>query len=120
MSSKKQPTGHVVELPSIGMGSGSDASSSKDNKNMLDNGDKKTSLSEGIRERFAPAYADIESVEPGEDVITHEANQDDILTHTIHVEDDPSTPALTFRTWFLGIALCYRFFMCATQSVVVY
>lgn len=37
-----------------------------------------------------------------EDVIHHPANKDDILTHTIHLEDDPSLPALTFRTWFVG------------------
>jgi hypothetical protein len=37
-----------------------------------------------------------------DEVIHHPANKDDILTHTIHLEDDPTIPALTFRTWFLG------------------
>lgn len=30
------------------------------------------------------------------------AGKDDILTHTLHVQDDPTLSALTFRTAFLG------------------
>ncbi|KAJ5738648.1 hypothetical protein N7493_001803 [Penicillium malachiteum] len=40
-----------------------------------------------------------------EDIIHHPADQDDILTHTIHVQDDPTLNCFTFRTWFLGIGL---------------
>lgn len=53
----------------------------------------------------APVYSEeSEGAEfGGEDTIIHgAADKDDILTHTIHLEDDPDTPALTFRTWFLG------------------
>lgn len=46
---------------------------------------------------------DVEGVEQGDDeIIHHPANQDDILTHTIHVQDDPTLNWFTFRTWFLG------------------
>jgi hypothetical protein len=38
-----------------------------------------------------------------DEVIHHPANKDDVLTHTIHVQDDPTLNALTFRTWFLGM-----------------
>lgn len=38
----------------------------------------------------------------GDKLVDGPANKDDILTHTIHVEDDTSLNALTFRTWFLG------------------
>lgn len=39
----------------------------------------------------------------GEEVdIHHPANQDDILTQTLHVQDDPTLNCFTFRTWFLG------------------
>lgn len=48
-----------------------------------------------------PNYPDIEAGD--NDKIDHEATKDDILTHTIHVEDDPTMVALTFRTWFLGM-----------------
>lgn len=34
--------------------------------------------------------------------IHHPANQDDILTQTLHVQDDPTLNCFTFRTWFLG------------------
>ena len=34
--------------------------------------------------------------------VNHPANIDDVLTKTLHVEDDPTLNALTFRTWFLG------------------
>lgn len=35
----------------------------------------------------------------------HPANQTDVLTHTIHLEDDPSLPAITFRSLLLGVGL---------------
>jgi len=39
---------------------------------------------------------------PKDEKIHHAASKLDILTHSIHVVDDPSLPALTFRTWFIG------------------
>lgn len=51
-----------------------------------------------------PNYAaDVESTT--DEAIHHPANKDDILTRTIHLEDDPTLNALTFRTWFLGMWL---------------
>lgn len=38
----------------------------------------------------------------GEVEIHHPANQDDVLTHTIHLDDDPALVAITFRTLFIG------------------
>jgi hypothetical protein len=35
-------------------------------------------------------------------IINRPANKDDVLTHTIHLEDDINLNALTFRTFFLG------------------
>ena len=45
-----------------------------------------------------PAYI----IENGRDAVHHPANTEDILTHTIHLEDDSSLNGLTFRTCFLG------------------
>jgi hypothetical protein len=46
----------------------------------------------------------VDVVDEGEEVdIHHPANQDDILTQTLHVQDDPTLNCFTFRTWFLGI-----------------
>ncbi|KAJ5553733.1 hypothetical protein N7494_003111 [Penicillium frequentans] len=48
----------------------------------------------------------VDVVDEDEEVdIHHPANQDDILTQTLHVQDDPTLNCLTFRTWFLGIGL---------------
>lgn len=45
----------------------------------------------------------VDVVDEDEEVdIHHPANQDDILTQTLHVQDDPTLNCLTFRTWFLG------------------
>ena len=50
-------------------------------------------------------YADGEaqSSDSDPDIVNHPAGKDDILRHTIHVEDDPTLKALTFRTWFVGM-----------------
>ena len=45
-----------------------------------------------------PAY----DVDNGREAVHHPANTEDILTHTLHLDDDPSLNSLTFRTWFLG------------------
>ena len=47
---------------------------------------------------------DAASLASSADEISHPADKDDILHHTIHLDDDPNEPALTFRTWFLGKA----------------
>lgn len=51
-----------------------------------------------LEEARLPAY----DVGNGREAVHHPANTEDILTHTLHLEDDPSLNALTFRTWFLG------------------
>ena len=55
-----------------------------------------TPTSDPSNDNGLPAY-DIEG-----EVIHHPADTGDILTHTIHVDDDPTIPSLTFRTFFLG------------------
>lgn len=40
----------------------------------------------------------------GDEILHHEATKTDVLTHTMHVEDDPTVPAITFRSIFLGRA----------------
>lgn len=52
----------------------------------------------------------VEDLEIGDDLTKEEtlyrpAEAGDVLTHTIHVTDDPSLPAVTFRSIFLGISL---------------
>lgn len=42
------------------------------------------------------------AVDGDDEMIHHPANKDDILTHTLHVQDDPTLNCFTFRTWFLG------------------
>lgn len=44
----------------------------------------------------------VDVVDEDEADIHHPANQDDILTQTLHVQDDPTLNCFTFRTWFLG------------------
>ena len=103
MSSHRFSTGDVVERvdSNVGTTSGSDANSSSEKKDV-DFGEKTGSTVQEIVEDISPpTYADIEA---GEDEIHHPADKDDILTHTIHVEDDPTQIALTFRTWFLGMS----------------
>jgi hypothetical protein len=103
MSSHRVSTGDALEISNsnVGTTSGSDANSSSE-KRDVDFGEKSGSIvQENRRENIQLAYSDIEA---GEDVINHPAEKDDILRHTIHVEDDPSKTALTFRTWFLGMS----------------
>jgi hypothetical protein len=97
-------SGDVVEASDskIGNASGSDAKSSSE-KRDIDVGEKDGSIvqaTDGRDVNFA-TYSDIEA---GEEAIHHPAEKDDILTHTIHLEDDPTLNALTFRTWFLGMS----------------
>lgn len=67
-----------------------------------------TAISSNINEKSEPAlkspssYHDVEVGEDGK--IHHPATKDDILTRTIHLDDDPTLVALTFRTWFLGMS----------------
>jgi hypothetical protein len=102
MASHRFPTGDGVEISESnqGMTSGSDANSSSE-KRDVDFGEKTGPIvQEDLKENGFQTYSDVEA---GEEVIHHPANKDDILTHTIHVEDDPTQNALTFRTWFLGM-----------------
>ncbi len=43
----------------------------------------------------------------GEAAVLHDAK--DVLTHVIHVDDDPSLSPWTFRAFFLGKFYSYRF-----------
>ena len=104
MATHRVSSGDAVEIPDpiIGTTSGSDANSSSEKKNV--DFDEKKGSGSVVEESNLPAYADVEG---GEDSIHHPADKDDILTHTIHVEDDPTMNALTFRTWFLGMNFLY-------------
>ena len=86
-----------------GRGSGQD--SYPDEKKMATFGSKSEELQD---DAFPPNYTpdidhttDIEHTT--DEAIHHPANKDDILTHTIHLDDDPTLSPITFRTWFLGI-----------------
>ena len=69
-------------------------------------------LSAGESPDFAPvdekkanvsAGSSQDGVEDGENESIHKpADQNDILTRTLHVQDDPTMNCFTFRTWFLG------------------
>ncbi|OKL57025.1 hypothetical protein UA08_07344 [Talaromyces atroroseus] len=61
--------------------------------------------SEGLTEKSSlnDGNGDLEGLT--EEVIHHPADTNDILRHTIHLEDDPTLNALTFRTWFIGCGL---------------
>lgn len=99
---------HTFEEPSTAISSGTDIVSEKKAAGVsIVNAPEITSSNsqDGDLERNS-------KTEDSDDDIHHPANKDDILTHTIHVEDDPTLPALTFRTWFLGMYpnLCQRNF----------
>jgi hypothetical protein len=104
MASHRFSTDDIVQPTDSNFGttSGSDANSTLEKK-VVDISEK---TAPGVQETAdgkvidLPTYADVEA---GEDKIHHPAEKDDILTHTIHVEDDPTLNALTFRTFFLGI-----------------
>jgi hypothetical protein len=102
MTSHRSSTGDVVEITESnqGISSGSDANSSSEKRDLEFSEKTGPLVQEDVKEDGFPSYEDVEA---GEEVIHHPANKDDILTHTIHVEDDPTQNALTFRTWFLGM-----------------
>lgn len=103
MATHRVSTGDVAEMndSNIGTTSGSDAQSASEKKGLEVN-EKAGSLVH--EDEKNGGFAGYEDVEPGEDIIHHPAEKDDILTHTIHVEDDPTLNALTFRTFFLGMS----------------
>ncbi|XP_042426388.1 oligopeptide transporter 7-like isoform X1 [Zingiber officinale] len=55
-------------------------------------------------EAASPSAASVEEEETGEHVLENSPVEQVALT--VPVEDDPSTPALTFRMWVLGTASC--------------
>ena len=60
---------------------------------------------EPVTDEAAPPYADVEETNKDEGDIHHPAEQDDILTHTIHVDDDPTQQAITVRSVTLGMLM---------------
>ena len=98
MATQRRETGQVIHTREhLGTRSRTDANSLR-KKEGYEDGEKAVSIRK--LESGPPPYG----VDPdtGDDLIVGPADKDDILTHTIHVEDNPATPALTFRTWFLG------------------
>ncbi len=93
MASLRSSAGEVVEAAS--RTSGSDAKT----ENGTD--EKKGAIVFEATDDQLPSYVDVEGQEGS---IHHPADEDDILTKTLHVEDDPTLNALTFRTWFLGMS----------------
>ncbi len=85
----------------MGTASGSDAGRLSEKRE--DYGEKKGAVAfKSSAEDQLPPYMDHLDVAETES-IHHPADKDDILTHTIYVEDDPTLNALTFRTFFLGM-----------------
>lgn len=85
------------EISSLGTTSGSDAGRLPDKKEDFDEKNGEVVFESSV----LPPYRDHSDTEETE-AIHHPADKDDILTHTIHVEDDPTLNAITFRTIFLG------------------
>lgn len=96
----------LEEYP-MGVSSGIEAGSSSgssSHKAPFESAKPGLQIETGSVREISDSDADADSA-GGDEAIHHPANKQDILTHTIHVEDDPTIPAITFRTWFLGIGL---------------
>lgn len=109
MASQNQVTHGVSsmndEAPNTGVTSGSQSSDAHESLSQRKgaSGDlEKTGFEEAVTGQNELRPSNTYDIESGEEVIDHAANKDDILTHTIHVDDDPTLNALTFRTFFLG------------------
>lgn len=89
---------------STGIEAGSSSGGSSSHKLPFESAKPGVQLETGSVREISDSDAGADSAD-GDEAIHHPANKQDILTHTIHVEDDPSIPTLTFRTWFLGIGL---------------
>jgi hypothetical protein len=114
------------EISSLGTTSGSDAGRLSEKKEDFDEKNGEVVFESSMAEDHLPPYRDHSDVEETE-AIHHPADKDDILTHTIHVEDDPTLNAITFRTIFLG-KFCTRGFracigtsseLCLATSIVL-
>lgn len=104
--STSDPQTELEEYP-VGLSTGIEAGSSSSNsshKMPFENTKSGVQVETGSVREVSDSDGDVESA-GGDEIIHHPADKQDILTHTIHVEDDPTIPALTFRTWFLGIGL---------------
>ncbi len=89
------------EISSLGTTSGSNAGRLSEKKEGFDEKNGEVMFESSMAEDQLPPYRDHPDAEETE-AIHHPADKDDILTHTIHVEDDPTLNAITFRTIFLG------------------
>jgi len=102
MASLRGSAGDAQEISSFGTTSGSDAGRLSEKKDHYDEKSGDMVLESPITEDQLPPYKDHPDAEETE-AIHHAADKDDILTHTIHVEDDTSLNAVTFRSIFLGM-----------------
>jgi hypothetical protein len=96
--------GEAQEISSLGTASGFDAGRRPEKNSDFDEKNGDVVLEAPVAEDQLPPYRDHPDAEEAE-AIHHPADKDDILTHTIHVEDDPTLNAITFRTLFLGMPL---------------
>jgi hypothetical protein len=94
------------EISSLGTTSGSDAGRLSEKNEGFNEKNGEVVFESSMAEDQLPPYRNHPDAEETE-AIHHPANKDDILTHTIHVEDDPTLNAITFRTIFLG-KFCFR------------
>lgn len=97
MATARHGRDETTKTTDVGITSGFDANSNSDK--AVDEKDaslqRVTTLQEGL--------VTVPDIESGSEIIKKPADNDDILTHTIHVEDDPSLNPVTFRTFFLGM-----------------
>jgi hypothetical protein len=101
MASHRGLTGEVNEISSLGTTSSSDGKKRSEKNEEFDEKNREVVFEAPVGEDLPP-YRDHPDAEETE-AIHHPADKDDILTHTIHVEDDPTLNAITFRTLFLGM-----------------
>jgi len=102
MASLRGSAGDAQEISSFGTTSGSDAGRLSEKKDPYNEKKGDVVFEAPVAEDQLPPYKDHPDAEETE-AIHHPADKDDILTHTIHVEDDPSLNAITFRSIFLGM-----------------
>jgi hypothetical protein len=104
VASLRETAGKVPEISSLGRTSGSDADKFSEKNEDFDEKKGDVIFESPIAEYQRPSYGNHPDAKETE-AIHHPADKDDILTHSIHVEDDPTLNSITFRTLFLGTFL---------------
>lgn len=92
----------AIQMNSLEHGRGEASSGSSKDNNWRQDGDSK-SISAGVTElqnEPAPTFDEDDANHFGEAIVITDAKE--LVTHVLHVDDDPTMNPWTFRAFFLG------------------